>query len=36
MRLYIVAEQTEPIDVQLLADSRPVDLTGATTTRSAR
>ena len=31
-RFYVVEGQTEPIDVQLLADSRPVDLTGATPT----
>jgi hypothetical protein len=31
-RFYLVAGQTEPIDVQLLADARPVDLTGATAT----
>jgi hypothetical protein len=31
-RFYVVEGQTEPIDVQLLADARPVDLTGATTT----
>jgi BppU N-terminal domain len=31
-RVYVVEGQTEAIDVQLLADSRPVDLTGATPT----
>jgi BppU N-terminal domain len=31
-RVYVVEGQTEPIDVQLLADSQPVDLTGATAT----
>lgn len=31
-RFYVVEGQTEPIDVQLLADSRPLDLTGTTTT----
>jgi BppU N-terminal domain len=31
-RFYVVEGQTEPIDVQLLADARPVDLTGTTTT----
>jgi hypothetical protein len=35
-RVYVVAGQTEPISVQLLADARPVDLTGATTTLVVR